>query len=359
MSKNAGVKDQRVQTAIAHWAARFISNGVPYADFIEVTANISVWEQWCSAWSARGKIHEDLGKKALQDGYGLSASQHFTTAGVCYHFGKFLFVDDMAQMKAAHERAIYCRNQAMPHLRPPGVRVEIPFDGSILAGNLRRPEGIKHPPLVIMLMGLDSAKEEMDEYEKSFLARGLATLSIEGPGQGEAEYDLALRPDFEVPIVHVFDWVVHNGDIDADRIGLWGVSFGGYHAPRVAAFEKRVKACVALSGPFDFGAVWEQFPELSREAFRVRTKTANLEDAAVMANRFSLEPVAHAITCPIYIVTGDCDRVISWENTAALAKAVSGPVICDIIEGASHVANNRGYRYRPQTADWMARQLYN
>lgn len=358
MVEGAHQKDERVTTAIAHWAARFITNGVPYADFIEVTAGISVWSEWCAGWSARGKVHEDLGEQALADGYDTSAAEHFTRAGVCYHFGKFLFVDDIAQMKVAHDRAIYCRNKALPILRPPGIRVEIPFEGSVLTGNMRRPEGIAKPPLVIMLMGLDSAKEETDDYENRFLERGLATLAIEGPGQGEVEYDLALRPDFEVPIAHVFDWAVAHGDIDADRIGLWGVSFGGYHAPRVAAFEKRVKACVALSGPFNLGAVWEKFPELSREAFRVRTKTATPEEASVVAHQFNLEPVAAQITCPLYIVSGTLDRVTPSDNTAQLAKAVSGPVVLDIIEGATHVANNRGYCYRPQTADWMAKQLY-
>lgn len=350
--------DPLVKSAIAHWAARFITNGVPYSDFTEVTGSISVWDEWCGAWSVRGKVHEDLGEQALSDGFETSAAEHFTRAGVCYHFGKFLFVHDLDQMRVAHERAIYCRNKALPHLRPAGVRVEIPFEGSILAGNLRRPDGVKRPPLVIMLMGLDSAKEEMDDYENKFLERGLATLSIEGPGQGEAEYDLALRHDFEVPIAHVFDWAIANGDIDPDRIGLWGVSFGGYHASRVAAFERRVKACIALSGPFNLGTVWERFPELSREAFRVRTKTATAQEAAEVAAKFDLEPVAGQITCPLYIVTGDKDRVTPAENTALLAKAVSGPVICDVIEGASHVANNRSYRYRPQTADWMAQQLF-
>ena len=168
MVADGGEKDERVKTAIAHWAARFIANGVPYADFIEVTGNITRWDQWCGAWAERGKIHEALGELAVSQGHHLSAGEHFTRAGVCYHFGKFLFVDDITQMKAVHSRAIYCRNQALPYLRPPGVRVEIPFKGAVLAGNLRKPEGKDRPPLVIMLMGLDSAKEEMDDYEISF-----------------------------------------------------------------------------------------------------------------------------------------------------------------------------------------------
>ena len=68
-------KDSRVSSAISHWAPRFVSNGVILADFEEVTASIERWEDWCAAWSARAKLHEDLGKESLRDGHRLSAGE--------------------------------------------------------------------------------------------------------------------------------------------------------------------------------------------------------------------------------------------------------------------------------------------
>lgn len=351
--------DERVQIAVGHWAARFIANGVNYSDFVEVTSGLESWDQWCEAWCARAAFHEGLGEEAVVQGFAQTAGEHLTRAGVYYHYGKFLFVHDITQMRAAHERAVACRNKALDLIAPRGMRVEIPFEDTHLAGNFRLPGGVKNPPLVIIVMGLDSTKEEVDDYENRFLARGLATLSVDGPGQGEAEYELAIRPDFDVPFAAVFDWVEANrkNDVDINRIGLMGISFGGYHAPRIAAFEPRVKACIALSGPFDFGAMWDKFPDLSKLAFQVRSKKANLDEARDYAREFTLEAVASNISCPLYIVTGALDRVIPADSTEKLATAVSGPVICDIIEGATHVANNRDYVYRPKTADWMAKQL--
>ena len=52
---------------------------------------------------------------------------------------------------------------------------------------------------MIMIPGLDSTKEELRSTEELFLERGIATFSVDGPGQGEAEYDLAIRGDWEVP----------------------------------------------------------------------------------------------------------------------------------------------------------------
>src|SRR5256885_4523286 len=350
-------KDSRVEAAISHWAPRFVANGVPLADFQEVTASVSRWEDWCAAWSARAAVHEEMGNKALAGGYNTSAAAHFTRAAVCYHFGKFLFVNDMAQMKEAHRRAVECRNKALPHLQRPGERAAIPYEGRQLYGNLRNPAGAARPPIVVMCMGLDSAKEEMDDYENRFLKRGLATLAFDGPGQGEAEYDFAICPEYERPVRAVFDWLETRSDVDLRRAGIWGVSLGGYYAPRAAAFERRIKACVALSGPYARSESFEGRPSINVETFRVRSKSATLEEAAKVAARISLADVAKNIRCPIYIVAGTKDRLTPHIEAERLAREVSGPCALSIIEGGNHVVNNLWYRYRDQTADWMAAQL--
>ncbi|MFN7085659.1 MAG: alpha/beta fold hydrolase [Burkholderiales bacterium] len=349
--------DALVRSAIDHWAPRFVANGIALTDFQEVTASIARWPQWCAAWCERAALHEALGRKALADGFRLSAGEHLTRAAVCYHFAKFVFVVNYEEMRAAHLKAVACRNLALPLLRPAGERVEIPHEGTKLAGILRKPAGAARPPLVVMCMGLDSAKEEMDSNESVFLARGMATLTFDGPGQGEAEYDLPIRGDYEAAVKSVVDWVEKRDDVDAARIGLWGVSLGGYYAPRAAAFEKRVKACIALSGPYDFGAIWNGLPELTRETFRVRSKCGTQEEARRHAATLSLEGIAGKITCPLFIVAGKQDRIVPWQDAERLAREAGGPMQFLLIEDGNHVANNRAYKYRTQSADWMAQQL--
>jgi 2,6-dihydroxypseudooxynicotine hydrolase len=351
------MRDSRVETAIGHWAPRFVANGVPLTDFQEVTGAIESWDEWCRAWSQRAQLHEALGNEALAAGYHLSAGEHLTRAGVCYHFAKFVFVHDYGQMHVAHRKAVACRNAALPHIDPPGERVDIPFEETVLPGILRKPHGVAPAPLVIMCMGLDSAKEEMDAYESIFLARGMATLAFDGPGQGESEYELRIRGDYEVAVKSVVDWVERRSDLDANRIGLWGVSLGGYYAPRAAAFEKRIKACIALSGPYDWAALWPKLNELTREAFRVRAKCGSPDEAQEYGRKLTLNGVASNITCPLFVVAGKLDRLVPWQDAERLARDARGPVELLLIEDGNHVANNRGYRYRTQSADWMARQI--
>jgi dipeptidyl aminopeptidase/acylaminoacyl peptidase len=351
------LQDERVKSAISHWAPRFVANGVALTDFEEVTTSIASWDDWCRAWSERASLHEQMGHEALARKKFLSAGEHFNRAAVYYHFGKFLFVHDLAQMKAAHMKAVECKRSALPYLQPPGERVEIPYQGKKLFGVLRKPAGIDRPPVVIMAMGLDSAKEETGAYEEPFLARGIATLAFDGPGQGEAEYDFAIRGDYEVAVRAVADFVETRRDLDMAKIGIWGVSLGGYYAPRAAALEKRIKACISLAGPYDWSEAWEGLPPLTREAFRVRSKSATLDDARGAAAALSLEGVAGKIACPLFILTGKLDRIVPWQHAARLAREAKGPVELLIVEDGNHVANNRVYRWRAQSADWMAEQL--
>jgi len=350
------VKDSRVSSAISHWAPRFVSNGVLLADFEEVTASLERWEDWCAAWSARAALHEGLGKESFKQGFKLTAGEHLVRAAIYYHFAKFVFVQDLKQMRAAHMKAVACYRDGVALLKPPGERIEFEFENKKLAGILRKPNAGKSPVL-IMAPGLDSTKEELHAYEEPFLARGIAILAIDGPGQGEAEYDVPICGDYERAASAVVDWIEKRNDLDSKRIGIWGVSLGGYYAPRAAAYEKRIKACIALSGPFEWEKIWDGLPELTRETFRVRSHSADETEAKQKAKSLTMVEAAPRITCPTFIVTGRQDRLVPASHAEQLAKSVSGPVELLIVEDGGHNANNRPYRYRSRTADWLAGQF--
>src|SRR4030081_577991 len=189
-------KDPKVASAISHWAPRFVSNGVLLADFEEVTASLERWDDWCAAWSKRAAMHEGLGRDSLKEGYKLTGGEHLVRAAIYYHFAKFVFVQDVKQMKAAHMKAVECYGAALAFMRPPGERVQINFEDKKLFGILRKPNQTPCPALV-MAPGLDSTKEELHAYEEPFLARGMAVLAIDGPGQGEAGDDIPICGDYE------------------------------------------------------------------------------------------------------------------------------------------------------------------
>jgi 2,6-dihydroxypseudooxynicotine hydrolase len=263
----------------------------------------------------------------------------------------------MDQMQEAHGHAVRCLTDALPYLDPPGKRAEIDFEGSHIVGILREPHGRGPHPVMIMIPGLDSTKEELRSTEDLFLERGIATFSVDGPGQGEAEYDLAIRGDWEVPGAAIIDRLSAEPALDGSRIAVWGVSLGGYYAPRVASGDDRVRACVALAGPYRFADQWDSRPILTQEAFRIRSKSPDMDQARAVAGQLSLEGRAQLIRCPLLVVMGKLDRLIPWTQAARLAEEAGGPSELLLLEKGNHGCANLAPFHRYLTADWVAERL--
>ena len=352
-------KDEKLLTAVAHWSYRFVSNGVPLSDFNDVCNSTKKWDDWCVEWEKKGHIHAALGDSAIKNGFNLSAADHYNTAAVCCHFGKFLFVQDPDQMLKTHKYAVEYHKRSMKFADPTAERVTINWNNLNMFGNLRKPKNIDKPPVVIMCMGLDSAKEEMETNERVFLDRGMATLTFDGPGQGESEYLSTICPEYERPVSAIIDFIENRSDLNSTKVAIWGVSLGGYYAPRAASYDDRISACISLTGPFNWKNVYDRIPGLTKEAFIYRSKCENDDEAREFANRMDLSECAKNITCPLYIVGGGLDRVVPPEESKLLAEAVKGDVTYNFIEDGSHVANNRIYKYRNQSADWLSSIICN
>jgi pimeloyl-ACP methyl ester carboxylesterase len=344
-------RDERVEAAIAHWAPRFTSQGVDMNDFRAVTASVERWEEWLPAWVDNGDMHAELAREAEAAGRTLTAGEAWVRAALSYHFAKFVWMLDMSRYEDAQDRAIAAIGEAHRLLDPSAERIEIPLDGFTMAGNLRKPRGVAKPPLVLLLAGLDSTKEEFFNWEQVFLDRGLATFSFDGPGQGETGLHSHIYPDYERAVGAVLDEVDGFGSI-----GVAGVSLGGYYAPRAAAYERRIRAAAGISGPFNFGDCWDSLPQPTRETVAHHTGAASLEEAREKAAELDLTDGAPRIDQPLLVITGKLDRLIPWQQSEKIAKAAPNATWV-LFEEGNHVCNNIPYKYRPLTADWLREHL--
>lgn len=348
--------DARIEAAVANWAPRFTSQGVDPNDFVRVTAGLERWEQWLDAWCTNGDLHAGLAEEAEAEGRTITAGEAWVRAALAYHFAKFVWMLDLDRYRAAADRAVAALRRAHRLLDPTAERVEVPFEGATMVGNLRRPGGAERPPLVLLLPGLDSTKEEFFHWENVFLARGLATLSLDGPGQGETGYHTRIRPDYEVGPAAMLDHLAGRPDLDLDRVGVVGVSLGGYYAPRTAAFERRVRAVCAIGGPYSFGASFETLPSLTRETFAHHAGAAGPEEAEALAAELTLEGVLPKVAQPFLVIFGKRDRLFGYEQAERVAAEAPNAELVMYPDG-NHVCNNIPYRYRPLAGDWMAERL--
>jgi dipeptidyl aminopeptidase/acylaminoacyl peptidase len=349
--------DEKVQAAIDNWAPRFTSQGVDYNDFFRTCARVQKWEQWCREWCSTGDLHLDLAVKAEEAGKLISAGEAYIAAALCYHFGKFVFQDFHDEYMFAAQRAVKAFAQGLTYLDPTGERVEIPFEGATMVGTLRRPWNVDRPALILLLAGLDSTKEEFFYWEQVFLNRGLATFSLDGPGQGECSYHMHIRPDYEAAVSTALDVLTKRTKIDPKRIGLAGVSLGGYYAARAAAFDPRVRAAVGNCGPWNFAECWTSLPSLTRAAFQYHSGAKDEAEARTKANLLSLEGIAGRIKQPFLVIQGKLDRLIPWEQAQKIVEAVGGNAELALFENGNHVCNNIPFIYRPLTADWLKEKI--
>jgi 2,6-dihydroxypseudooxynicotine hydrolase len=350
------VPDARVQAAIDNWGSRFIANGIDYNDFRRVTSSLERWEDWLDAWEATGDEHRAQADEARAAGHDLTAGEAYLRAAVAYHFAKFVWVLDPDRNHDATEQAIAAMGAAHELLDPTAERLEPAYENTRLAANLRRPAGVDRAPLVVLIPGLDSTKEEFFVWEQTFLARGMATVSMDGPGQGESGFGLHISPAYETAVAAVLDALEGRDDLDLERVGAAGVSMGGYYAPRAAAFEPRLKAVAGISGAYDMSANWDNLPQLTRETLEHHTGASSSEEARERAAELNLRGVAERIEQPALIITGKLDRLIPWEDTKRIADEIPGAEWV-LYERGTHVCNNLPFKYRPLVGDWMAAQL--
>jgi 2,6-dihydroxypseudooxynicotine hydrolase len=346
--------DARVAAATRHWAARFTANGTDYGDFAATIARISRWDDWCREWGVTAARYEDAARQASGAGLALTAGGAWRRASLAWHWGKFVFVDHPDEQRAAHDRCVQDFRRGAGTLSPPAELVEVPYQGTRLTAYLRRPAD--RSPVVIMVPGLDSTKEELQATAEYFLARGLATIAIDGPGQGESEYELSIEPAYEKVATAVVDYLETRSDVDPARVGLFGVSLGGYYATRCAAYEKRLTATVALAGPYQFNLDWDDLPPQTRATFQARSGASSAAHARELAGRLTLAEAAWEITGPLLVVGGGRDAIVPAHHAERLAAEAPGAELLIYPDG-SHGVTNRAYESRSRMADWLAGHL--
>jgi dipeptidyl aminopeptidase/acylaminoacyl peptidase len=165
--------------------------------------------------------------------------------------------------------------------------------------------------------------------------RGIHTLAIDGPGQGETLRlrNIHSRPDFEVAGSAAYDYAASRADVDPARIVVMGYSFGGYHAPRIAGCDKRYAACVAFGAMHWDLHAWQAEIKAKNAADPKTSTSSNFQfrwilgapdnaTALEWAKQFTLEGVAQQIECPFLVVHGENDRIVPAKEAQTLYEKV-------------------------------------
>jgi pimeloyl-ACP methyl ester carboxylesterase len=200
---------------------------------------------WGAAWNALAERTEATARGADRKGHRVSARESYLRA-VTYYRNVLWSVpasDPDYPATIAKSRELFRRFAALSD--PPIEILEIPHEGATLPGYFLRPGAgaDKRPTIVIG----DNASEELYYWVgPPALDRGYNALLVDLPGIGLNSFNgIGFRADTEVPVAAVIDYLCARGDVDAERIAVYGGGEGGgYIMTRAAAHEHRIAACV-------------------------------------------------------------------------------------------------------------------
>lgn len=283
---------------------------------------------WFREWAREAETVEGIGRNRLADGHKASAASYLLRAANYYHVGE-RFLQPKSAGLDAYQRGVDCFRDAAALMRRPRIEhVEIPYEGASLPGVLVHAEplpGRNGPvPVMVFFDGFDITKEI--QYFKGvpdLVARGIACLLVDGPGNGEAVRfrNLYLHHETERYGKAAYEYLANRPEFDPKRIGVMALSLGGYYAPRAAAFEQRFACCVAWGGQWDFWQIWKDrfdkldsgnLPSLSVPWQHLLwiLNVSTREEAMKKLEGFRLDGVVQKITCPFLMVHGEGDQQI-------------------------------------------------
>lgn len=362
---------------------------------IEMGARIGEIEEMCAPLQDAAKQPDAAGTQAFREtwqkmadklcglaeedearGRLLSAGEKYNRAATYLITAERLQAHGAPGRLALYQRFLEVFARGLGLSRENCERVEIPYEGKVLSALYVRAEGVQgRAPLLVQVNGLDSTKEM--KYRVGLPAwlakRGVASLLVDQPGTGEALrlHGMKARFDSEHWASRVVDWLETRDDVDARRIGLEGVSLGGYYCPRAVAFEPRFAMGVVWGANHDWRDV--QKKRLAREgSFPVPHYWEHVrwvwggqdnEEFMQIAEQVHLDGILDRIKVPFLVTHGEKDSQIplQWAHRT-YEQLVNSPkrelkVFTEREGGNQHSSFDNSINAGHYIADWVAETL--
>lgn len=321
-------------------------------------------EVWQREWDRTAEEAAAAGAAALERGDITTARRALFRSCSYYRHSEFFLKSADPRREAAYVKGTTNFQRAAELTGGLVERIKVPFEGQTMDGYFVRPDDSgERRPTVLFLGGADSWAEELYFLGGcEFPARGMNVVMVDTPGRGSSLRfkEMYSRPDYEVPVKAILDFLEQRDDVDADRFGLAGVSFGGYYAPRAAAFEPRVKAVAAWCGTWSILTDFYEFYPPLQEQLQWLSGSKDDAEARQKLAEFTLDGVAEKLDMPVYVMHGTDDIIMDIKGAHRFVEALTtDDVTVDIYDGAGSLHCSYDY-FTVATArltDWFAHRL--
>ncbi|MFJ7278684.1 alpha/beta hydrolase [Kitasatospora sp. NPDC098663] len=338
--------------------------GHDHTDFDKVFDLVQSGVMLPKAWATVAGQAEERAAHHERGGFARTAADLYVRASVMWGRAQYSVFDATDPRKLAfREHANHCVER-LGALRDDRVRrVVLDFEGRQIFALLHLPAGeVRNAPAVILGPGMDMIKEDyIYAAERYYTSHGIVALSIEGPGQGESRAN-GLTVDltnYERAISRYIDHLASLPEVDAARIGMFGISMSGYWGSRAAATDRRLAALAAFEAVTgDFTTIFERAQPTFKNNYMYMAGYTD-EDAfdTELVARMPLGDLVREITCPVVYGIGEFDELTVLEQALANYERIRAPKEMRVYENEFHPLGGTAAEVFRFGAEWVERAL--
>ncbi|MFD3458377.1 alpha/beta hydrolase family protein [Nocardia fluminea] len=219
------------------------------------------------------------------------------------------------------------------------------------------PRGTQRCPVVLATNGLDGTVQELVLSLLKYRRRGLGMVIMEMPGSNLARQSMSR--DSAAIYQAVIDELSVHPRVDAGRLAMFGLSFGGYWAAHTAAVDARVRCAVCVGAPthrgFGPGAAIGVAQPMIR-ALRTALGAHGFLDMGRKLASLSLRRLYARIAVPLLVIDGEFDTVVDVRDSRELAAAVANSTL-RLYPGDDHCAPMHYTEWLDEAMNWLIDEL--
>ena len=298
---------------------------------------------------------ERLAQAEAEAGHRETAMEIYYQAALQYLDAQHVVFETNDEKRYLHGGLMRCYDKVREYAPYRIEHVDIPWNGTVVSGNLHLAPGEGRKPLVFYVPGCDQTKEAWPHpYYNQALQRGMHAFSFDGPGQGESNLrGIRLTADnYEDAASAAIDYLLARPEIDPEKIGVYALSFGSFWGMRIAASERRIRAVAAPWASYvnNYYLMTEESPRY-KQLFAYLTQSSTEEELDRVVGEMTMEGRIEQITCPTLLVSGEYDPRAPIEEVYRLFDQMKAPAELWLLPDQHH---NGSITAKARSAVWEA-----
>lgn len=312
---------------------------------------------------------ERLAAAEAAAGHRETALDYYYLAAVAYGRAQHPIFDLDDQKRFLYSGLRRCFDQVCALAPYPLEHVDIPWNGTLVSGNLHLNPDVSGPaPVVFYIPGCDTFKEAYPHPHFNFAhQRGMHIFSFEGPGSAECNLrGIPLTADnYEQAAGAALDYLVGRPEIDAEQVVVYANSFGSYWGMRFAAHDDRVRAVAAMQT-----SIADKYVQTDLESprwkqlFAFSTQAGSEGELDAIMRAMTMDGYMERIRCPVLMTVGEYDPRASLAEIYRLYDQLQVPAELWVMADQHHdlQIGNQGGALWTRTSqgvavDWLADRL--